>query len=143
MKNLNRREQSQVSHLKNQINDTTRTANRLQEQLDEAERELMSLKLNLGDIARDSDPLRIYQGKIIGTLQRHEILRRFIRDMAGMPSVIMAETQLYEKQIAEIEEAAAQRCATIKMLEEEHALNNDLPVEQRRLLLDLKAAQAA
>jgi len=141
MNQLNRREQSQIASLKNQITEVSRTASRLQQQLDNAKHELVSTKLDLPGIANELDPFRAYQAKVTGTLRRHEILRLFIQDMSDMPRTILAGAEQYRSQITEIEEAAAQRCSTIKLLEEQHALDGDLPVEQRKLLLELKTAQ--
>lgn len=139
------REKTRHAHLLHQANETERKAERLANLIREKQTELDSLEtgFNFRAMVDEPNPFFAHRSALTAHETHRRDLRRFIDDMKPIVEVIRDEAKPYREQAAEIEKTAQNRIETIQALEQELAMNGDLPKEKRELLTGLKTALLA
>jgi len=144
-KNLTEQEQRHIAAATYAIQSIETTVHRLQREIAKAEAELGQLtntSSKLIGFAKQNNPFQVYQSDFFLNLQRKQALQCFVTDMSPTIPLMLAEIPEHKAKIAQIEAEAEQRTNAIRMLEEELSINGDLPADQRKMLLSLKAEVA-
>jgi hypothetical protein len=137
---LNKQETAKIGSLEASMRDIQKQSARLQAAILQAQADIDDFNgQDLLSVAKAHDPFAKYNAMKYPQLQRTTVLKQFVEEMTPYVDKILEEQCWYAAEIERINANAQKRHNDIELLEHQLTIDGDLPIEQRRLLLELKA----